>query len=605
MADALEHVEDVIPIVFSDNGSMSSVDWVYFGLWCLVDTLNVLMSVNICRSVLRRHRVRGERKRLEATVAFENVTVVVPCYLPNEKHIIFDTIDHICSNVDYAAGLTLHVVYNSPKPMPAEEAKLQALHGAWHGAQGRRVFVHKVEGSTSKAENLNHVIGSVLLPEAERFVAIFDADHFPDRDCITTLMGFLLLNDIDCVQGSTYIRNRKFADHLPPPRRPKGAKGCALPGPLSWVQRRAHQVVGFLLANFIDAEFFMTYFIWMPAIELIGQTGLFGGSVALWKYSKLADYAFSTSVQTEDIDASARAVLERAKIRFCPEARSGELSPASLRSFWRQRQRWAIGWDQVSIRYFSQIAESRLSIRKKLGLYYVFPGRWAACTIGLIAGVVHPTIAVIYNGQPWGPWLNGALMTGAFFYAISTATILSQMLWYRGPGTWPFVVVFYLAGPLYLLLQAALVLQSLVRISCGTDSGWVVTQRAVKGHHAADGAAGATAEGVGARLATPPPRSAPQSPFAKHTPGEEAPEIHSEYALALTHFLAPNRIDSVNQRLDQMDGDAAGDGAAAEAARSNGAAQSNGDGGAVRAGGYVAAARASGAGGAGGYQRML
>lgn len=72
-------------------------------------------------------------------------------------------------------------------------------------------------------------------------------------------------------------------------------------------------------------------------------------------------------------------VLERSKIRFCPEARSGELSPASLRAFWKQRQRWAIGWDQVSFRYMVAITRSSLSCREKAGLYFVFPGRWLAC----------------------------------------------------------------------------------------------------------------------------------------------------------------------------------------------------------------------------------
>ena len=53
-------------------------------------------------------------------------------------------------------------------------------------------------------------------------------------------------------------------------------------------------------------------------------------------------------LQTEDIEYTMRALLGRVKIRFCPEARSGELPPASFSALWRQRLRWAIGWDQAS-----------------------------------------------------------------------------------------------------------------------------------------------------------------------------------------------------------------------------------------------------------------
>ena len=34
-------------------------------------------------------------------------------------------------------------------------------------------------------------------------------------------------------------------------------------------------------------------------------------------------------------------------ISFCPECRSGELPPATFRALYKQRLRWALGWDQV------------------------------------------------------------------------------------------------------------------------------------------------------------------------------------------------------------------------------------------------------------------
>lgn len=286
-----------LPLVFSEDGFMSAADWVYFGLWLLVDLLNALMSVNICRATYKRHAARRHRAKWKDTLQYEAVSVVVPCYLPNEKAIIHSTIDHICSRVAYPGDVTLHVVYNTPKPLPAEEARLLALDGTRHGALGRAVRVHHVSGSASKAENLNHVIGKVLDPTEARYVAIFDADHHPDADCLSTLMAYLLQREVDCVQGSTYIRNRAWSAHAG-----RGGRWGVLGRLSAW-----------LLANFIDAEFFVTYFVWMPAIELIGQTGFFGGSVALWRYDSLVNFTFSTAVQTEDIECSVSAARPRAR----------------------------------------------------------------------------------------------------------------------------------------------------------------------------------------------------------------------------------------------------------------------------------------------------
>ena len=83
-------------------------------------------------------------------------------------------------------------------------------------------------------------------------------------------------------------------------------------------------------------------------MEALSASGFFGGSNALWRTAVLRGFAFSTGVQTEDIDVSARAMLTNHNIAFCAESRSGELSPSDLGSLYRQRLRWAIGWDQAT-----------------------------------------------------------------------------------------------------------------------------------------------------------------------------------------------------------------------------------------------------------------
>ena len=43
MDHAMEPLVDAIPLVFSNDGFMSSADWFYFSLWLCVDALNMLM----------------------------------------------------------------------------------------------------------------------------------------------------------------------------------------------------------------------------------------------------------------------------------------------------------------------------------------------------------------------------------------------------------------------------------------------------------------------------------------------------------------------------------------------------------------------------------
>ena len=82
--------------------------------------------------------------------------------------------------------------------------------------------------------------------------------------------------------------------------------------------------------------------------QALSFTGFFGGSNALWRTAVLQGYHFRKSMQTEDIDVSCRAILNNHNIVFCPQARSGELAPPTFLSLYRQRLRWAIGWDEVT-----------------------------------------------------------------------------------------------------------------------------------------------------------------------------------------------------------------------------------------------------------------
>merc|ERR1719162_1251923 len=211
---------------------------------------------------------------------------------------------------------------------------------------GRRLFVERVFGSTSKAENLNHLIPKITT----EYTVIYDADHHPDPDSLARGIQCLDEGGFDCVQGSTYIRQGVW-----------------------WMR------------HIIHGEFFMTYFINLPALQVLTGTGFFGGSNGIWQTSSLKKLQFDDKSLTEDVDCFARAVIQHGlRFTFLPQCKSGELCPSSLRIFWKQRLRWAMGWDQVTFRHCSSFWGSKLSLRIRLGLYWIFAGRWMMMLCGWV-----------------------------------------------------------------------------------------------------------------------------------------------------------------------------------------------------------------------------
>merc|ERR1719482_2550939 len=86
--------------------------------------------------------------------------------------------------------------------MPLEDT-LAKVDGTVY-PNGRRLKVVKVEGSSSKAENLN---AALALVETEN-VVIYDADHHPDPHSLLVATASMVAHNCSCVQGSTYLRSR-------------------------------------------------------------------------------------------------------------------------------------------------------------------------------------------------------------------------------------------------------------------------------------------------------------------------------------------------------------------------------------------------------------
>lgn len=480
--------------------NMVPQQWCVFVLLLMCNVVATLSSVPAVGSLVKRlldpslqpwSEGALQERQEEAGLPIPSLTVLLPCYMPNEQGLVEETIEHILTKLRYPRSFTLVVCYNTPHALPIE-ARLAEMDGAaYDGASGdgtlNTLRIRKVVGSTSKSHNLNAALEDVTTDN----VVIYDADHHPDPTSLEVLTSFMLAHGCGCVQGSTYLRREA---------------SC--------------------LAYLINAEFFITHFVVFPAQQVATDTGLFGGSNALWSARVLKQRQFRHDVQTEDIEYTARALLGKVKIRFCPEARSGELPPASLSALWRQRLRWAIGWDQVTLRHVASIATStRLHPCRKASLFYILPARWLFLVLSLFSIFAVPLLALInvtvYLPSPFPSWVPDwvqnqwaptqilepflarqaqqlAQYQWICFTTLFTVVLINAGLYeWRRPHRALVVVGFFLLGPLYLIFNLALAATSIYKICRQRDGGWVVTTRADGGSAAPGRPSGAFWPGFG------------------------------------------------------------------------------------------------------------
>lgn len=259
---------------------------------------------------------------------FPIATIIIPAYLPNEAATIVETLKAFL-RLDYPNLVQIILAYNGPLPRIAVEDELATIA---RQESGERFLIEpmRVSGSTSKAQNVNAAVGRAR----GAFVGIFDADHHPHPDSLRRAWQWLS-NGWDIVQGRCAIRN---GDESP-------------------------------VARMVAIEFEQIYSVSHPGRARLHGFGIFGGSNGYWRTAALHQIRMRSSMLTEDIDSSIRALTLGYKIASDRDLISEELAPTTWSQLLHQRLRWAQGWFQVSLRRFISCMRSpHLSRRQKLGL---------------------------------------------------------------------------------------------------------------------------------------------------------------------------------------------------------------------------------------------
>jgi len=304
----------------------------------------------------------------EASRPAPPATAIIAAYLPNEAATIVDTVESFL-RIDYP-DLQVIVAYNTPRGLMVER-NLREI-----AARDRRFMPLRVEGSTSKAQNVN----AALRHARGEFVGLYDADHQPQSDSFQRAWRWLS-NGYDVVQGHCVIRN----------------------GDVSAAART------------VAVEFEAIYAVSHPGRWQLHGFGIFGGSNGFWRTDVLRRTRMHGFMLTEDIDSSLRVVKSGGRIANDPALISRELAPTTWTSLWNQRMRWAQGWFQVSRKHLREAWLSRtLSMRQKVGMTFLLGWR-----------EVYPWISVqMFPLIAFLAWRDNGLRNLDWFIAIFVLTTL-------------------------------------------------------------------------------------------------------------------------------------------------------------------------------------
>ena len=313
-----------------------------FGIWrfyqWLKSSFGVGELVETLLGLQYRDRSHGPEAKIQHPDGCTEVSAITPphlyvlivAYLPNEQEIVLSRLEHAATQIQYHRQyLHVHLAYNSPYPIHTVEMNLQAL-----ARRHAHVQVHKIPGSTSKAQNINYLLPSI---PSEAVIAIFDTDHYPDPFSASRAVGILQRSPSTSVVQGRCIPINPHSTHL---------------------------------ASLVSVEFDKLYAVTHLGRDTLWHTAVFNGANGYWRASLLKELTFDGAAMAEDVEVSFRAIARGASIVHVPEVLSYELAPVTWTAFWRQRCRWAHGWTQASWQHVALIwGKGERDLRQRTGLF--------------------------------------------------------------------------------------------------------------------------------------------------------------------------------------------------------------------------------------------
>lgn len=174
------------------------------------------------------------------------------------------------------------------------------------------------------------------------FVAIIDADSYPDKFAFSKMMSYFVNEKVGVVTASCTPLNRETL--------------------LERLQSIEYKVIAFTrkLLEFIDSIYVAP------------------GSLSIYRKVALAEIGgFDKNNLTEDIESTWHLLEKNWKVRMCFDATVKTTVPNKIKAWWTQRVRWTVGGFQVLSKYIKYL------FRREMFGYFVIPFFAFGLTIGL------------------------------------------------------------------------------------------------------------------------------------------------------------------------------------------------------------------------------
>lgn len=256
------------------------------------------------------------------------LTIIVPAF--NEQETIQDTIKAIY-NTSYKNLLQVIVVNDGSKDNTGKLARvLQKEY---------KTLVVLDKPNSGKANSINYALKYVQ----SELVGIIDADSFPHKDAFSRLVGYFDNSKVGAVTAACVPRNQNtFLEKL---------------------QAIEYKVIAFSrkLLEFIDSIYVAP------------------GSLTIYRKKALEDIGgFNSKNITEDIEATWHLLKNNWEVKMCFNSYVTTKVPNTLKPWFNQRRRWALGGLQCIQQYRKSI------FRENMFGYFVVPFFAIGWALGLV-----------------------------------------------------------------------------------------------------------------------------------------------------------------------------------------------------------------------------
>jgi len=257
-----------------------------------------------------------------------SLSILIPAY--NEEKTIAGTIEHVFAS-DYN-GIKEVIVINDG----SKDNTLKIANSLKKKYPNLVVIDKKNSG---KADSLNFALKFVK----GDFVAIIDADSYPEKNAFSHMMGYFSDTKVGAVTAACTPLNRETF--------------------LGRLQSIEYKVIAFT----------------RKLLEYIDSIYVAPGSLSVYRKSALEEIGgFDKTNMTEDIESTWHILKNGWKVKMSLSAKVKTVVPEKIRAWWIQRVRWTIGGFQVLKKY------ARYVFQRSMFGYFVIPFFAFGLSIGLI-----------------------------------------------------------------------------------------------------------------------------------------------------------------------------------------------------------------------------